>query len=144
MAAEPHDTADGAWSAAIAAAVLRRGAMIHTASLILTAAALLGGAAARIDVGFVVTAAAIVVLGVVEFWLSARVALDAELLDALAARHTDLAGFDRAMQDLGLMPPRKAGRPIDMRIRGAFRLLRLQALTLVLQLAVLVVFVLWA
>jgi len=43
------------------------------------------------------------------------------------------------MQSLGLMPPTKANRPLADRIRGAFRLLKLQALTLGLQVAVLVI-----
>lgn len=143
MDAEAPAPADGAWSAAIAAAVLRRGAMIHTVSLILAGVAVLMGGAARADVTFLAAAGVIVVLAAVEFWLASRVALDAELFDALAARHSDLAGFDRAMLGLGLMPPGKAGRPLDARIRGAFRLLKLQALTLGLQVAVLVVFLLW-
>ncbi|MGD9881846.1 MAG: hypothetical protein AB7F22_16510 [Reyranella sp.] len=144
MGADTATANDDAWSAAIAAAVLRRGAMVHIASLVLSAAAIVVGAAARADVAFLIAACIIVALGVVEFWLAARVALDAELLDALAARHADLAGFDGAMQRLHLMPPGKAGRPIGARIRGALRLLKLQAAMLGLQLAVLVVFALWA
>lgn len=143
MDAEPASAADGTWSAAIAAAVLRRGAMIHTVSLLLAGVAVLVGGAARQDVTFLAAAGVIVVLAAVEFWLASRVALDADLFDALASRDTDLAGFDRAMLGLGLMPPGKAGRPLDARIRGAFRLLGLQALTLGLQVALLVVFVLW-
>jgi hypothetical protein len=81
----------------------------------------------------------IVVLGVIEFWLAARVAIDAELFNVLAARPSDLAGFDRAMQGLGLMPSSKAIRPLAQRIRGAFRLLKLQALTLGAQVTVLVI-----
>lgn len=140
---EPSTADDDAWSAAIAAAVLRRGAMIHTASLLLLGIAVVVGAAARADVAFLIAAGVIVVLGALEFWLAARVALDADLFDAIAARRADLAGFDCAMQGLRLMPPAKAGRPIDARIRGALRLLKLQAVTLGLQLVVLVVFVLW-
>jgi len=141
--AEPSTANDDAWSAAIAAAVLRRGTMIHTASLLLLGIAVIVGAAARADVAFLIAAGAIVALGVVEFWLAARVALDADLFDTIAARRADLAGFDRAMRRLDLMPPGKSGRPIDARIRGALRLLKLQASALGLQLAVLVVFVLW-
>ena len=47
MAAEAPDVADDAWSAAIAAAILRRGSLLHTASLVLTLAALIAGAATR-------------------------------------------------------------------------------------------------
>ena len=143
MDAEPSAVANDTWSAAIAAAVLRRGAMIHTVSLLLAGVAVLVGSAARADVTFLAAAGVIVVLAAVEFWLASRVALDADLFEALAARHTDLAGFDHAMLGLGLMPLAKAGRPLDVRIRGAFRLLKLQALMLGLQMAVLVVFLLW-
>jgi hypothetical protein len=135
---------DDAWSAAIAAAILRRGTLVHTASLILTGAALFFGATTRPEIVWLIAASLVVVLGLVEFWLAARVALDADLFDTLAARQTDLAGFDRAMQRLGLMPSAKTGRSLDARIRGALRLLKLQALMLGLQLVVLVVFVLWA
>ena len=143
MDTEPPAAADNAWSAAIAAAVLRRGAMVHTVSLILAGVAVLVGGAARADVTFLAAAGVIVVLAILEFWLASRVALDADLFDALASRHTDLAGFDRAMLGLRLIPSGKAGRPLDARIRGAFRLLKLQALTLGLQMVVLVVFLLW-
>jgi hypothetical protein len=143
VGAEPSTAGDDAWSAAIAAAILRRGTMIHTASLLLVGMAVIVGAAARADVAFLIAAGLIVLLGAFEFWLAARVALDADLFDVIAARRADLAAFDRAMQGLGLMPAAKAGRPIDVRIRGAVRLLKLQVVTLGLQVAVLVVFMLW-
>lgn len=139
MAAETPEAADCAWSAAIAAAILRRGALLHTASLVLTVATVIGGVATRPGSSWVVVMAVVAALGIVEFWLAARVALDAELFDVLAARPSDLTGFDRAMQNLGLMPPAKANRPVADRIRGAFRLLKLQALTLGLQGAALVI-----
>ena len=47
MASETPKAADDAWSAAIAAAILRRGSLLHTASLVLTLVALIGGAATR-------------------------------------------------------------------------------------------------
>jgi hypothetical protein len=139
MAAETPEAADSAWSAAIAAAILRRGSLLHAASLVLTVAALIAGAATRPGDAWLVAIAAVVVLGVIEFWLAARVALDAELFDVIAARPSDLAGFDRAMQGLGLMPPGKANRPLANRIHGAIRLLKLQALTLGVQVTVLVI-----
>ena len=142
--AAPSDAADTAWSAAITAAVLRRGAMLHVASLVLTLGALLGGATLKSYVGWLIAAAIVFVLGLGEFWLAARVALDADLFNALAARQSDLAGFDRAMQSLGLMPAGKTGRPLETRVRGAFRLLKLQALMLGLQVAVLIVCAVWA
>jgi hypothetical protein len=133
-------TGDNAWPAAIASAVLRRGSMVHTASLVLTLAALLGGVAApRAGAVWMTVGIAVVVLGVVEFWLAARVALDAELFETITAKAADLEGFDRAMQALRLMPASKANRPLDVRIRGAFRLLKLQGLALGAQVAALVI-----
>ncbi|MBV8189381.1 MAG: hypothetical protein JOY64_19565 [Alphaproteobacteria bacterium] len=133
---------DDAWSMTIAAALLRRGVMVHTASLILTIVALLTGVGlsfvgAKPGPAWLVVGAAVVVLGFVEFWLAGRVALDAELLSAIAAKGCDLDGFDGAMQTLGLMPSHKASRPIGARIRGALRLFKLQGLALVAQIAVL-------
>ena len=139
MTTETPEAADRAWSAAIAAAILRRGALLHTASLVLTVATVIAVVSTRPGSASLVAIAVVAALGIVEFWLAARVALDAELFDVLAARRSDLAGFDRAMQSLGLMPPAKANRPLAHRIRGAFRLLKLQALTLGLQVAVLVI-----
>jgi hypothetical protein len=143
MRAEASEAADSAWTATIAASLLRRGAMIHVVSLVLTMSALLGVAAwstlaARHGLGWLSVGAAIVILGIVEFWLAARVALDADLFDAIAAREADLDGFDRAMRTLGLMPPDKAGRTLGQRVQAAFRLLKLQGLTLGLQMGVLV------
>ena len=143
MRAEASETTDNAWTETIAAALLRRGAMVHAASLVLTLSALLGTAAWSIlaaghGLAWLSVGAAIVILGIVEFWLAARVALDAELFDAIATKETDLEGFDRAMQALGLMPPDKAGRALTKRVQAAFRLLKLQGLTLGLQISVLV------
>jgi hypothetical protein len=145
----PREAAADAWSAAIAAAILRRGAMVHAASLVLTLIALLTGVAlafvaakpgtAWLSVGIVV-----VLLGILEFWLAGRVALDAELFAAIAARGAALEGFDRAMLGLGLMPIAKANRPMGSRIRGALRLVRLQALVAALQAIALLAGALWA
>ena len=149
MQAETEKTSDSAWTAIVAAALLRRGAMVHAASLTLTLSTLLGAAAWSIlapgyGLGWLSVGAAIVLLGIVEFWLAARVALDAELFDAIAAKQADLDGFDRAMQALELMPQDKAGRALGNRVHGAFRLLKLQGLMLGLQMAVLVLGVLRA
>jgi hypothetical protein len=131
---------DAVWCATIAAALLRRGAMVHRASFILTIAALLTGVAMAIATAkpgtiWLAVGPTVVGLGVVEFWLAGRVAIDADLFAAIAAKDADLGGFDRAMQALGLMPPHKAGRPVEARVRGAMRLLKLQGLALAAQLA---------
>ena len=149
MQPESSQAADSTWSATIAAAILRRGSMVHRASLVLTLAALLEFAAesvfaARSGMAWLPIGAAIIILGIVEFWLAARVALDAELFDAIAAKASDLDGFDRAMRDLGLMTQDKTKRPLHARIRAALRLLKLQATALALQIGVLVIGALWA
>jgi hypothetical protein len=123
-----------AWPATIAAALLRRGALVHAMSAVLTVASLLGGIV--LDMGGVrLVAGVVVVVGLAEFWLAARVAIDADLFAALAGN--DPARFDEAMQKLGLMGDDKAGRPIEARIRGALRLLKLQTALLLLQIAAL-------
>jgi len=99
--------------------------MVHAMSAALT----LGGIAAVVF-GFHGTWP-VVVVGLIEFWLAARVAIDADLFAALG--EGDLARFDEAMHRLGLMPEGKAGRPMDDRIRGALRLLKLQGAMLLLQ-----------
>jgi hypothetical protein len=128
--------APDAWPAAIAAALLRRGAMVHALSAALTVAAVLaGGAAVAFGWQLVWPVAAVaVVIGLLEFWLAARVAVDADLFAALGAG--DLARFDEAMRRLGLMPEGKVGRPMEDRVRGALRLLKLQAGLLLLQIVV--------
>ena len=70
-------------------------------------------------------------------WLSLRLRIDAALFQALAkAKGTD--GFDRAMVELGLLDAAKSGRPVPDRVAGLMRLVRLLALVVVAQLALLV------
>ena len=145
----PETSTELSWSAAIAGAVLRRGAMVHAASLVLTMAALLTSVAmafvtAKPGAAWLSVGIAVVLLGAVEFWLAGRVALDAELFDTIAAKGADLEGFDRAMLALGLMPAHRANRALGLRIRGALRLIKLQALALAAQVAVLLAGALWA
>lgn len=136
MAPAPDSLGDDAWTAAIVAAALKRGAMIHSVSMaatLIVAIILIGTTAGffRLPVGALWFGAAFL-LGAIEFWLAARVAFDADLFAALA-RHSDTDGFDRAMLALGLMPASKAGRPMMARGQGALRLLKLQTLVLGLQ-----------
>ena len=121
------------WSATIAAAVLRRGAALHAASGVLSLVALAAAVTTSITVPI---AAATVAVGLVEFWLGARTAIDAELFDALAA-NADLKGLDRSLHDLGLRAGNTTTRPLVERIRAAFRLLKLQMAALALQAVVL-------
>ena len=106
--------------------------MVHAVSAALTVG---GIALAAISRPFWPAGAAVVAIGLAEFWLAARVAIDADLFAALAG--DDLAGFDEAMRQLRLMPEGKVGRPMEARIRGALRLLKLQVMLLLLQIAVL-------
>jgi len=106
--------------------------MVHAVSAALT----IGGIAlAVISRALWPVGGAVVAIGLVEFWLAARVAIDADLFAALGG--DDLAPFDEAMRRLGLMPEGKAGRPIEVRIQGALRLLKFQVALLVLQIAAL-------
>jgi hypothetical protein len=140
---------DGRWSATIAAAILRRGSMAHVASLILTIAALVCCAVVTTLAPeprrlWLVVAAIVVAAGVAESWLAARVVLDADLFDAIAASGGDLEGFDRAMIKLGLMRVDKASRALVARIASALRLLKLQLAALGLQLGMFVAGILFA
>ena len=142
MAPETDGVDDDAWQAAIAGALLRQGAALHAASLALTVAALLAGVllafvGAQAGAAWRAVGAAVLLLGLAEFWLAGRVAFDADLFARLAARGGHLAAFDRAMLGLGLLPATKAGRPMATRIAGARRLFRLQGLAFGGQLAVL-------
>ncbi len=70
-------------------------------------------------------------------YAGARVAFDAALFRGLATETGDLALLDGALMQLGLLPARKAGRPMAERLAGAQRLLRRQALLLAVQAAAL-------
>jgi hypothetical protein len=105
--------------------------MVHSISAALTV-----GSLALVVFAQTFWPAGVTAIGAVEFWLAARVAIDADLLAALD--EGDLAGFDAAMQRLGLMQAGKTGRPMEDRIRGALQLLKLQASMLLLQIAALV------
>ena len=149
MPNEASARTDDRWSATIAAAILRRGSMVHAASLVLTIAALLTCAVATTLAPehrplWLVAAAIVLAAGVAESWLAARVVIDADLFDAIAASGGDLEGFDRAMINLGLMRVDKASRALVARIASALRLLKLQLAALAVQLAVFVAGILFA
>lgn len=70
-------------------------------------------------------------------WLGLRLRIDAALFGALAgADGTD--EFDRAMTQLGLLSSDKLGRSMPYRVAGLMRLVRLLALVVATQLALLV------
>lgn len=132
------------------ASLLRRGKALDRLSSALTLlglaiglAPLLGVAAQLLSALF---CALLVLLGLVEKYWALRVALDAELFQRLAddAEHLTLhtADLDQALTGLGLQPANLAARSWDERSRGALRLLRLQALSLLAQLLLAVAIVL--
>ncbi|QGM45446.1 hypothetical protein [Methylocystis heyeri] len=70
-------------------------------------------------------------------FLGLRSSIDAALFAGLA-RDPDLASFDAAMSELGLLPAEKQGRAMAARVAGLKRLLHLQGLGLAAQLTLLV------
>jgi hypothetical protein len=82
-----------------------------------------------------------VLLGLAELYFAFRVGFDAALFRQLATGPAlnGLGELDASLARLGLRPETAGPRPLDDRIRGARRLLRNQALCLVLQVATMVV-----
>ena len=82
----------------------------------------------------------VVVMGAVELYLSIRVGFDRKLFgeQACVEREPDFAQLDAALMALGVMPRRKAGRPLTARVAGARRLLHLQIAALAAQVAVVI------
>jgi hypothetical protein len=124
---------------ATTAALLDQGRLVDGLSRALTAGALIG---LMLWPAFAPSPAAMVVLalvalaGFVELYLAIRVSFDAALFRRLAAE-VGAPGFsdlDAALQQLGLMPPARAGRPPAERAAGAKRLLDRQGIALVVQL----------
>lgn len=78
---------------------------------------------------------AAVALGLIETVLALRVAFDAAALRRMAGHADGMTRFDAALMTLGLMKPDRAGRPMADRAKGCLRLLRLQAIVAILQVA---------
>ena len=76
-----------------------------------------------------------VVLGLIETLLALRVAFDAAALRRMAGHADGMTRFDTALAALGLAKPGQAGRPMADRAKGCLRLLRLQAIIAILQVA---------
>jgi hypothetical protein len=70
-------------------------------------------------------------------FLGLRCSFDAALFAGLAS-DPDLASFDAAMGELGLLPAEKQGRSMAARVAGLKRLLRIQGLGVAAQLLLLV------
>jgi hypothetical protein len=132
------------------ACLLRRGKTLDGLSSALSVLALLIGLAPLLGAVAQPLAAVLctllVLLGLAEKYWALRVALDTELFQHLADDAEQLArrtvDLDQALARLGLQPPNTTARSWDERSRGALRLLRLQALSLLAQLVLAVLIVL--
>ena len=124
--------------ASITAGVLRRGAMLHHISLLLTFLILAQFMLCRIfekRMPHPWLLAVVVISGTLEFWFAARVALDADLFETIASEKSDLKQFDAAMVRLGMAKPEKVGRSVDERASGALHLFKRQGFFLAIQAA---------
>jgi hypothetical protein len=79
----------------------------------------------------------LIVVGLLQKYWALRVAFDAELFEVVACDADALPdrtqALDQALQNLGLQPANRAGRPWAERQRGALKLLRNQAALLAAQ-----------
>lgn len=116
--------------ASVTAAVLRRGKMLHQVSLILGAFA---GAVFLYKGG--PCPLFVLLLGAAELWFAARVALDADLFAGIADGKLEAPQLDDSLHRLGLRKTAGGVRSMEDRSRGALRLLKLQALCLLAQVA---------
>lgn len=129
---------------AAAASFLAQGRLIGGLSQLLTAGAILLLVALEIFGPTPSPATAIalllaIALGLAERTFAFRVGFDAALFARLADdRSAALPRFDQALIDLGLLPPEKAGRPVEVRFAGARRLLLRQAAAAILQVLALI------
>ncbi len=133
-------TAQDRADCAVLSALLSQGAVVNRLSGGLTLLSLLAlGAAALLSARAPALAALpVLALGLLQAFLAARVALDAALFQALAQGVVaDLPALDGALRNLALAPAAKLGRPLPPRMAGARRLLRLQLLAFLAQLAAL-------
>lgn len=126
----------------LTASLLRRGRQIDQLSTGLTLLGLAGGLLpmliGRGNLLMALPCVLLILLGLIQKYWAIRTALDAELFAALAAdpaqRDARITELDSALVELHLQPAKHASRPWDARIRGAWRLLRMQALWLIAQL----------
>jgi hypothetical protein len=126
--------------AATFAALLDQGRIIDATSRGLTVAAalalmLLPALASRPPTLPMTILSVVMLAGIAEIYLAVRVGFDAALFRQLAADPggPDLAALDGALVRLELLPPIKAGRPLPARLAAAQRLLRRQAVLVIVQ-----------
>lgn len=132
----------------LVASLLRRGRGVDGLSMALTVLAvalgLYGVLMSNGSLAFSLAMTILVVLGLLQKIYAFRVALDAELFEALAASGEELDAhtrqLDDALSDYLALAPEKAGRPWSERSRGALHLLRIQALLCTTQWIVALVF----
>jgi hypothetical protein len=88
----------------------------------------------------------LLVLGLWQKYWALRVGFDADLFRHLADRAEDLPqrtqDLDQALTALGMQPAERGGRPWSERITGALKLLRRQALLVVAQVLLTLLFIL--
>jgi hypothetical protein len=118
---------------AITAALLDQGRLIHHASLLISAIALL--TTALLAEPSVIFGIAFLLLFALELYLAIRIAFDARLFASLATDACVDAHFDSAMRALALLSQSKVGRDWTTRCRGARHLFHAQALVLAAQCA---------
>lgn len=83
-----------------------------------------------------IAAAAVLALGTVSAYLALRSTMDAHFFGAFLETESlpaTFAAFDSALQSLGWIPDAKAGRALTDRVRGAQRLVHVQAVVLLAQ-----------
>jgi hypothetical protein len=126
--------------AATLAALFAQGRIVDAMSRGLTVAAALAlmllPAFASRPLTLPITVLGVVMLaGIAEIYLAVRIGFDAALFWQLAADPggPDLAALDGALVQLELLSPTKVGRPLPARIVGAQRLLRRQAVLVIVQ-----------
>ncbi|VVP57975.1 hypothetical protein [Pseudomonas fluorescens] len=119
----------------VVASLLRRGRTLDQLSTGLTMLGVLFGVLQLLLFTSVVLgqtlSAWLIVVGLIQKYWAIRVAFDADLFE-LVARDADVLpdrtqALDQVLQNLGLQPANRAGRPWDERQRGALKLLRNQA-----------------
>ncbi|WP_437879860.1 hypothetical protein [Pseudomonas sp. LRF_L74] len=124
------------WNLALVAALLRRGRALDSVSTGFTLVALASGLICQLNALSAPLCALLLVAGLLQKYWAVRVALDAELFQALA-NSSDLAadsqGLDRALIDNGLVASAQTTRSWPSRCQGALKLLKYQAATVVFQ-----------
>lgn len=124
--------------AAVTAAVLRQGRLMHYASLMLSVFAmiqllLLHAAECRLSGTALWLPMLALLLGLAELVFAMRVALDARLFGTIENNTLSASDLDDALLRLGLIHRKTDPRSMQNRAKGALRLIKLQTLCLTCQ-----------